>query len=583
VHKSKIKEWASTQGSAIMKHFAKKNVAIGRDSDGKQYMCYEVRDLENKSVFYEREYKEEAEDFFETQKRLLMKIAHQYDFCNLSGGIVYPPKILSLMAHPDSRGFLMEAPNFRFYSMDKDKPFEPRSRVFEFVNPQIADTLYERDIAYFESYYGITGLSREMICPRNFLVTDRFVKHTWKTYVGDPPENPLPEMTRVTPLWMLCVRKLSWYNQAYGGLEFPYVHNAVYNVPAVLPTIIRNLPKWDVAINKNFKGEWLLQSMVYYYKWNVDHVRVKWSFNPTDIELFPFSHKSIGARFFDAPECSLRRGGITINIKNSGYKDTGATMILRKFREVIREAWIATADYVPVEKHVFLGNTKLDIKDENLSSNDEEFDPPLGFKTPEIRNREDHSRGRLFFGSPDTIFHYLHGTRQAHERSYLPNMLYNVYNEIGTKWTYGGALIKARKLRWELMDQYSIIESDDDSHLSKNDLKTISWKKTVEGTQMVAEGDIKKLDLNIKAFMLYAYMFMGKMWIKQEDTHMYRFYCYLLEVCSEYLAGKHVCWFEKFCLIVGAMPSGSYDTSHGDTWIVAVFFSLFLVLLYCYC
>jgi len=97
-----------------------------------------------------------------------------------------------------------------------------------------------------------------------------------------------------------------------------------------------------------------------------------------------------------------------------------------------------------------------------------------------------------------------------------------------------------------------------------------TYVKISDGIMMVADGDVEALDLNINSMMLMMYMMMGSLWIKKEDTHMYRMYQYILEGCAEQLAGKTVRWLKDFVFMIGIMPSGSLETSHGDSWIVGV-------------
>jgi len=72
---------------------------------------------------------------------------------------------------------------------------------------------------------------------------------------------------------------------------------------------------------------------------------------------------------------------------------------------------------------------------------------------------------------------------------------------------------------------------------------------------------------------LVIYMMFASVWIiKDESDHYYRIFQYLLEACSEQLAGKVVRWLVDYMLLLGCMPSGSLETSHGNTWIVINFY-----------
>jgi hypothetical protein len=89
---------------------------------------------------------------------------------------------------------------------------------------------------------------------------------------------------------------------------------------------------------------------------------------------------------------------------------------------------------------------------------------------------------------------------------------------------------------------------------------------------MYAEWDVSSFDLSILSGMLMNYMHAVRYWIKEEDTWQYRFFLYMLEYAAEALSYNVVQWFRDFLLVVGMMPSGSSETSHGDTWIMLIYF-----------
>jgi len=102
-----------------------------------------------------------------------------------------------------------------------------------------------------------------------------------------------------------------------------------------------------------------------------------------------------------------------------------------------------------------------------------------------------------------------------------------------------------------------------------------TWERVSEGTQIIAEGDIKSLDTSITALPLVLYMMFAQLWVQRDDADPhYRAFQYILESCAEQLAGKTVRWIKDYMLLVGVMPSGSLETSHGDSWIVAIVYWL---------
>jgi len=70
-------------------------------------------------------------------------------------------------------------------------------------------------------------------------------------------------------------------------------------------------------------------------------------------------------------------------------------------------------------------------------------------------------------------------------------------------------------------------------------------------------------------------MMFAQYFVHRDDrSHAYRIFQYLLECYSEQLAGKVVRWLHDYMLILGYMPSGSLETSHGDTWIMINYYWL---------
>jgi len=64
-------------------------------------------------------------------------------------------------------------------------------------------------------------------------------------------------------------------------------------------------------------------------------------------------------------------------------------------------------------------------------------------------------------------------------------------------------------------------------------------------------------------------------YVERDDSDItYRIFQYLLEACSEQLAGKTIRWLYDYMIIMGYMPSGSLETSMGDTWIMMIFYWL---------
>lgn len=141
---------------------------------------------------------------------------------------------------------------------------------------------------------------------------------------------------------------------------------------------------------------------------------------------------------------------------------------------------------------------------------------------------------------------------------------------IGMTWTKGGATMMYNAVCGDLMDRYERISLPGDS----KEFVNCTYRKIKDGDYLVSEGDIKSLDTSISPMLLVLYMLFAQLWIENDGTIDYRAFIYMLEACAERLAGKVVRWIDEFILLIGVMPSGSLDTSHGDSWIVGVMYWL---------
>jgi len=225
---------------------------------------------------------------------------------------------------------------------------------------------------------------------------------------------------------------------------------------------------------------------------------------------------------------------------------------------------------VPVEKHLIQPITNMHVKYHNLNVVDE------GKITDELA-AEYRIKGRLFFLVNDSVLHRVFQFRKV-ERTYYPDCFtvdgrparnMSAHNEIGTTWVEGGAYMKYLAMLGDTLDQYDEIILP--GHTPDNVCKTYRFRS--RGSSSVIEGDISGLDSSITAMQLVIYMMFASVWIiKDEADHYYRIFQYLLEACSEQLAGKVVRWLVDYMLLLGCMPSGSLETSHGNTWIVINFY-----------
>jgi len=131
---------------------------------------------------------------------------------------------------------------------------------------------------------------------------------------------------------------------------------------------------------------------------------------------------------------------------------------------------------------------------------------------------------------------------------------------VGDTWWNGGG--------WRLM---KYLKADPET------VAKIIAKYGPDYAPIFGDGDVKGLDLGIKRFFLELYVITGGRYYKFGDDLDERTYKIIVRHCLEAISARATHLFgDEWRIIKGAMPSGSYITSHGDSWIMMVMFSLFI-------
>jgi len=294
--------------------------------------------------------------------------------------------------------------------------------------------------------------------------------------------------------------------------------------------------------------------------------------------LFKFGDTKCGFRHWDDQRDVKVDDFMTVRFTKHPSKKQAQMTMLRELLETYIVAIEQTKDgLVPYEKIIKSFITTMSIKEQNLSAIDLD-------KLDRATVKEMYLKSRLFFLSNDSMLHKFFLTRVKAERTYFPDCL-SIYGDrdarnmtvnisIGFTWTRGGAYMLYNALHGDRGAQYKRISLPGDTP----DNVCCSWKRVSEGSQIYAEGDIKSLDTSITAMPLVLYMMFAQIWVQRDDGDpQYRAFQYILESCAEQLAGKTVRWIKDYMLLVGVMPSGSLETSHGDSWIVSVVYWLSFV------
>jgi hypothetical protein len=89
-------------------------------------------------------------------------------------------------------------------------------------------------------------------------------------------------------------------------------------------------------------------------------------------------------------------------------------------------------------------------------------------------------------------------------------------------------------------------------------------------------GDFSALDTTIKASLLQLYSAFSDYYYKKSGE--YYVFKKFLSIACENLTFKCVHFFDNIWrMVYGVMPSGAYETSHGDSWIVSFIYMQYLV------
>jgi len=519
---------------------------------------YSIKKIENK-IYYDipeiSDIQEEITvDFNTAQRNLIERIA-------ASSSLTYIP----------GRGkMLVREPRFTTYKNELRNPIEESANVY-WITMQGANTAYIwnvatkcKDLVNTEYSALVWKYDLQRLPGGDKPSRDVIVKYDhWKAGNYTLPEKEFPS------LQILCMRKLMSSNLAYGGTsEYPYVHNGAYVAPAVVNVQITKLLKPHISFNCAFDYNHAYQAIKYYYKYCVRPKKQSFTITMSDFKHFKYASSSKAGFYFIKDAKVYEDRDIIVRYTKSPTREQSKHLEMRNMAKVMRVALRnAMNGQIPIEKPLFPGVTTARVKDQFINLYAEEGADPSDYS----------KKGRVFFNPKDLQINRLFKMRH-NERTYYPSdfpsprgkpgIYINMRNDIGQKWIKGGAHLKYLSLRGDRGDVYErmLVSVGGDHRI------TYKWKKS--GTQLFGEFDVSSFDLSILAPMLMSYFHCAKYWVLEEDTWEYRFFLYMLEYAAEALTSNVVQYFRDFLLVVGMMPSGSSETSHGDTWIMLIFFLL---------
>lgn len=99
-----------------------------------------------------------------------------------------------------------------------------------------------------------------------------------------------------------------------------------------------------------------------------------------------------------------------------------------------------------------------------------------------------------------------------------------------------------------------------------------------EWRRATGDGDIDKLDQSIHYIWLQFFVTMGGVYADSSHPD-YSWYMDMVAECAKRLSVRLVHFFaDLWAIVVGKMPSGAWMTSHGDSWIMALWYFSFLMM-----
>jgi hypothetical protein len=508
--------------------------------------------------------KQDDESWNDAQQRLLLYVNENYDIGRFRDRVLMGVKGTMVYNFPQNKLRITDATNiFPMVIPKLPNSWLPMATPMKMINPILAQIVREFDHKRL-ARAGVVDYDDAIACPYNHLVSG-VMRHD----VGIPS------------LFILCLRRVSSYNLAYGGNKFyPYVTNACFHPLLGLPSKLDRLAKRHASFLPGFNFNDIHRALNFYYSYCVTVVKVPFKFKVQDINLIKFNGTKTGFRQWPDLDPVVLDDITTVKFTSKPTKKQARCQLTREFMSSILMAYREVFNCpVPINKHLKQHITALAIKEQNISVTD----------TAEYSDKaikDIFEKARLFFQSNDWMLHQLFSTRTKAERTYFPDP-FDIYGKftlgdlcpmhrtvtisIGMTWTQGGAYMLYQSINGNRMDRYERISLEGDSA----DCVNCTWRKVSDGDFIIASGDIKSLDTSISAILLVLYLMFAQIWVKRDDDDVdYRVFQYILEACSEHLAGKVVRWIEDFVLLLGVMPSGSLETSHGDSWVVGIIYWL---------
>jgi hypothetical protein len=447
---------------------------------------------------------------------------------------------IELTKPPNQRGGFSLFPCIRVPG-ERDLPVPPQ---------EIVQAYREWDVFYWRRYFSLsyTALQWHSIF-KEIRHNDQVLYKglAWEENCYHPLSYPLhtriepvvgseaTQVERIPTLVILCMRKLSWTNRAFtGDKDGPYsVHSMANLYPKKLPRMLEKFNKSTKLNGPKIKAteQWWSGAldMLYYAIGTRPMFQSQvWDFEEARDEAVANVRKNTSAGLRAGPRNEEKVAGVRVVAGVTGKKMEQLPYAIKQLN-ILKEEILRNPNVTPQD-----AGSQTTLKDETFNSDG----------LPEADRKDLCWKLRPYYIL--SLFQYLMaamagGFRQHVERGRVI--------KIGLSFWYGGATALGMGLGFD--DPEMIFE----------------------------DGDFKHLDTSIHMTLLMLYVtqsFVYFNWDKMTSPNRIILKAFF-RICAERLSIKVTHLFSTIWRVIyGGMPSGAYETSHGDSWIIAFLYFLYI-------
>jgi len=412
----------------------------------------------------------------------------------------------------------------------------PGERELPVPPKEVVSAYRSWDVAYWKRL-GIVFFAFEWASIwKQIRIKDEVVYHglAWEQY-GYLNSADMKGKNTPPTLKMLCMRELSWANLAFtGDKEGNYSVHTVSNLyPKKLPMMLERFDKPTRYITSNIKStEYLWPGaldMLYYAMGTRKMFTTQvWDFDESRDQAVQAVRKDTAAGLRNGSKAEETIGGVRFIASATGKKMEQLPYAIGEINKT-REELIRNSKYVPQD-----AAASVALKDESFNK--------WGMAPADRLTLKWKLRPFYIL----SLFQYLMAAmllkyRQVIERGRVI--------KVGINFWFGGAFALAMSVGF---DDPDVVFED---------------------------GDFKHLDATIHMILLMLYVTQATVYFnwKGMTTQNVMLLKAFFRICAERLSIKVTHTFSTiWTVIYGGMPSGAYETSHGDSWIVAFLYFLYV-------